>query len=89
MKKVTLTNGLTIILEKKPTQTITIQATVKTGSNNENKKINGISHFMEHMLFEGTKKRPNSRIIVKKLFKVTFFITQYLNTEFIYFSFDD
>jgi len=67
MKKLKLKNGLTVILEKKPVETITTQATVKTGSNNENKKINGISHFIEHMLFEGTKKRANSRIISNEI----------------------
>lgn len=67
MKKLRLKNKLIIILEKKLTQTITIQATVKTGSNSENKKINGISHFIEHMLFEGTKKRKNSRIISNEI----------------------
>ena len=67
MEKLKLNNGLTIILEKKPTETVTIQATVKTGSNNENKQINGISHFIEHMVFEGTKKRANSRIISNEI----------------------
>ncbi len=67
MKKLRLKNNLMVILEKKPTQTITIQATVKTGSDNENKKINGISHFIEHMLFEGTKKRKNSRVISNEI----------------------
>ncbi len=67
MEKLKLKNGLTIIVEKKPIETITIQATVKVGSNNENKKINGISHFIEHMLFEGTKKRPNSQIISNEI----------------------
>ncbi len=67
MKKAKLANGLTLILEKKSTETITIQATVNVGSNNENNRINGISHFIEHMLFEGTKKRPNSRVISNEI----------------------
>lgn len=36
---------------------------VKTGSRYETKKINGISHFWEHMAFKGTKKRPSSLAI--------------------------
>jgi predicted Zn-dependent peptidase len=67
MDKLKLKNNLTIILEKKPTQTITIQATVKTGSNNETEEISGISHFMEHMLFEGTKNRKDSQIISNEI----------------------
>ncbi|MBU0627837.1 MAG: insulinase family protein [Nanoarchaeota archaeon] len=62
-----LKNGFTVVLEKKPTETVTIQASVKTGSNNEDKRINGISHFIEHMLFEGTCKRPNSHIIANEI----------------------
>ncbi len=67
MKKFKLKNGLTIITEKKFTDTITIQAIVKTGSNDENRKNRGISHFIEHMLFEGTKKRADSRIISNEI----------------------
>ncbi len=67
MKKFRLKNGLTLILEKIPTPTVTLQITVKVGSNNENTKINGISHFMEHMLFEGTKSRPDSRAISNEI----------------------
>jgi len=67
MKKLTLKNNLTVILEKKQTETVTIQATVKVGSNNETDKISGISHFIEHMLFEGTKKRPTSLIISNEI----------------------
>ena len=65
--KVKLKNGLTLLLEKKPLDTVTIQATVKVGSNNESLKINGISHFMEHMVFEGTKKRASSLIISNEI----------------------
>ncbi|MFH1332062.1 MAG: pitrilysin family protein, partial [archaeon] len=57
MKKTTLSNGITLITEKRSTKSVTIQVTVKAGSNHENEKIAGISHFIEHMLFEGTKNR--------------------------------
>ncbi|MFH1211193.1 MAG: pitrilysin family protein [archaeon] len=57
MEKTTLKNGITLITEKRSTKSVTIQVMVKAGSNYENEKIAGISHFMEHMLFEGTKNR--------------------------------
>jgi predicted Zn-dependent peptidase len=57
MEKTTLKNGITLITEKRSTKSVTIQVMVKAGSNYENEKIAGISHFMEHMLFEGTKTR--------------------------------
>lgn len=57
MKKTILKNGITLIVEKRKTKSVTIQTVVRVGSNNENERIAGISHFIEHMLFEGTKNR--------------------------------
>ncbi|GBD33822.1 putative zinc protease [bacterium HR34] len=51
-------NGLTLLLvPKKNTLSATVSVFVKTGSEYETKESNGISHFLEHMLFKGTKKR--------------------------------
>ncbi|MBI2672339.1 insulinase family protein, partial [Candidatus Woesearchaeota archaeon] len=63
MKKIKLKNSLSIILEKTNSFSITLGACVKTGSNNETAKIRGISHFIEHMLFEGTKTRTERQIV--------------------------
>jgi predicted Zn-dependent peptidase len=41
----------------------TITIWVKTGSRNETKEIRGISHFLEHMVFKGSKKRPSAKEI--------------------------
>lgn len=70
MQKHTLKNNLTIIFEKRQTKTVAIEITVKTGSNNETKRINGISHFIEHMIFEGTKTRKSSREIANEIEKL-------------------
>lgn len=43
-------------------ETISVGAFVNTGSRNEAKEINGISHFLEHMAFKGTKKRSAKQI---------------------------
>ena len=52
-----LDNGLTVLYEKVPgVKVVSVQCWIKTGSVNENEKISGISHFLEHMLFNGTKK---------------------------------
>lgn len=42
---------------------VTLTIWVKTGSRNEDPKVNGISHFLEHMVFKGSKKRPTARDI--------------------------
>jgi len=40
------------------TSAVTVLVLVKVGSRQETAKINGVSHFIEHMMFKGTKKRP-------------------------------
>ncbi|CAG7602476.1 putative zinc protease [Paenibacillus solanacearum] len=55
MEKHTLNNGLRVVLEKIPTcRSVAFGIWVKTGSRNETALNNGISHFIEHMLFKGT-----------------------------------
>ncbi len=62
-KKHTLPNGLRIVSEKIPyVRSVSIGIWVKTGSRNEDEKNNGISHFIEHMLFKGTEKRSAKEI---------------------------
>ncbi len=61
-------NGLRFIsVPMKGTKTATVLVLVGAGSKYENKKNNGISHFLEHMFFKGTKKRPNTLDITSEL----------------------
>jgi predicted Zn-dependent peptidase len=55
-----LKNGLRVIYVEKESNTVCILANVFTGSNSEDRSNAGISHFIEHMLFEGTEKRKDS-----------------------------
>jgi predicted Zn-dependent peptidase len=58
-QKTLLSNGLRIItVPMKSTQTVTVIIMVGVGSRYENEKEAGISHFLEHMFFKGTEKRP-------------------------------
>jgi len=54
----------------KHTQAITVLVLVGTGSKYESREINGLSHFLEHMFFKGTKKRPTTLKISETLDKV-------------------
>ncbi len=57
-KKEQLDNGLTIIGEINPlVRSMALGFFVRTGSRDETAEISGVSHFLEHMLFKGTKKR--------------------------------
>ena len=70
-KKTVLKNGLRIITAPmKNTKTATVLFLVKAGSKYETKEINGISHFLEHMFFKGTKKRPRTLDISSSLDRV-------------------
>ena len=56
---------ITIPMKENPTTTVLIL--VETGSKYENKENNGISHFLEHMCFKGTSRRPSAFDVTKEL----------------------
>jgi predicted Zn-dependent peptidase len=67
-KKTSLKNGLRVItVPMKDSLTVTALVLVETGSKYETKEINGISHFLEHMCFKGTPKRPTNMMISEEL----------------------
>ena len=67
-KKITLSNGLRVItIPIENANSITVLILVGTGSKYETKDINGISHFLEHMFFKGTTKRPTTLKISETL----------------------
>lgn len=58
-KKIVLENGLRVLTAPmQGTNTVTIFVLCGTGSDHESNEIAGISHFLEHMFFKGTKNRP-------------------------------
>ncbi len=67
-KKITLPSGLRVITV--PTQgnpSVMVLVVVETGSNYETKSQNGLSHFLEHMCFKSTTKRPKASDIAREL----------------------
>ena len=60
----TLSNGIKVLtVPMTSLESVTVTVWVKTGSRNEDRKINGISHFLEHMVFKGSQKRPGAKLI--------------------------
>ncbi len=53
---ITFENGHRLVLAHKASTMINISTWVATGSINENDHNNGVSHFLEHLMFKGTKK---------------------------------
>jgi predicted Zn-dependent peptidase len=67
-KKITLENGLRLItVPMDSANSVTVLILVGTGSKYETKETNGISHFLEHMFFKGTQKRPTTLDISETL----------------------
>ncbi|MGG3572143.1 pitrilysin family protein [Bacillus gobiensis] len=63
IKQYTCNNGVRVVLENNPTvRSVAIGVWIGTGSRYETPDNNGISHFIEHMLFKGTKNRSAREI---------------------------
>jgi predicted Zn-dependent peptidase len=61
-------NGLKAVVSKQlGTKAVTVLVMVKVGSRFENKNLNGIAHFTEHLMFKGTKRRPSTFKISREL----------------------
>jgi predicted Zn-dependent peptidase len=68
VSKKILKNGLRVVtIPMKDNPTATVLVLVEAGSKYEKKEVNGISHFLEHMCFKGTEKRPKAIDISKEL----------------------
>ncbi len=63
VEKTTLENGIQVITEEIPgVHSVSVGVWVEAGSRDERLEENGISHFIEHMLFKGTKRRTPQQI---------------------------
>ncbi len=66
--KTILKNGLRVItVPMKDNPAVTVLVMVEAGSKYETKETNGISHFLEHMVFKGTPRRPKASNISREL----------------------
>lgn len=76
-----LDNGLRVATDAMETvETVTLGAWVETGSRDEPAELNGISHFLEHMVFKGTERRT-ARSIAEEIEAVGGHINAYTSRE--------
>ena len=62
-RKEVLPNGLIVLTEQMPAvRAVSMGIWVRTGSRQESEEENGISHFIEHMVFKGTRNRTAEQI---------------------------
>ncbi|MFA5124556.1 MAG: pitrilysin family protein [Patescibacteria group bacterium] len=67
-KKQTLKNGIRLITAPlHDTQTASLLVLFKVGSRQETPQLRGVSHFIEHMMFKGTDRRPTTLDLSKEL----------------------
>jgi len=63
-----LDNGMRVVTTPVPTaQSVSVNLFVGVGSRGEDRRTNGLSHYMEHMLFKGTPRRPDAALIAEAI----------------------
>lgn len=68
LRKITIANGLRVLFIPRPEAfAATVLVLVQAGSEYETKRANGVSHFLEHMMFKGTFHRPRPGMIAHEL----------------------
>ena len=81
--KTTLKNGLRVItVPMTDNPSVTVLVMVEAGSKYENKETSGLSHFLEHMVFKGTPKRPKAIDISKELDSIGSHYNAFTSQEF-------
>src|SRR5947209_6731564 len=66
--KTVLQNGLRVVSSTLPhTRSVSISIFIGAGSRYESDQLAGVSHFLEHMLFKGTTRRPTAREISEEI----------------------
>lgn len=67
-EKYKLKNKVTVVLVPlSDTKSITTLIMYSVGSRHETEKMSGVSHFIEHLMFKGTKKRKNTLVLTREI----------------------
>lgn len=83
-----LSNGLTVVTIEMPhIHTLEITMLIRAGLRFENEANNGISHFLEHMIFRGNRKYPDSVSLNKEFEKIGREIRASTMTEYTFYGF--
>ena len=78
-----LSNGLRVVTTPIPTtQAVSVSLFVGVGSRSEPRRLNGITHFLEHMVFKGTERRPDAILIAQAIEGAGGTLNAYTNKEF-------
>ncbi len=82
VEKTVLSNGIQVVTEEIPSvHSVSVGVWVETGSRDEREDENGIAHFIEHMLFKGTRRR-SARQMAKEIDAVGGVLNAFTSKEF-------
>jgi predicted Zn-dependent peptidase len=83
IEQTTLANGLRIVTTPMPTtQAVSVNVFVGVGSRSEPQRLNGITHFLEHMVVKGTERRPDAIVIAQEVEGAGGTLNAYTNKEY-------
>ena len=83
IKKSILPNGVRVVTENVGyVQSVSVGIWVATGSRYEDDSHRGISHFLEHMLFKGTERRPTAKHIADEMDAVGGYLNAFTDKEY-------
>lgn len=83
LKESHLANHFTVLkIPSHETKATTVLVLAKVGSRYEKALNNGVSHFIEHLMFKGTNKRPDTHTLSKELDKVGAEYNAYTSKEY-------
>src|ERR1700675_2012390 len=86
VEKETLPNGLVVITEPmEHVHSVSVGVWLRTGSRREPAELNGISHFIEHMLFKGTTRR-SAEDIAREVDRVGGMLDAFTSKEMVCFN---
>lgn len=78
-----LKNGASaIIAERLEAKSVALLVIFRVGSRYEQPQLNGISHFLEHLFFKGTERRPNTLVLTQELDKIGAIFNAFTGKDF-------
>ncbi len=82
-----LKNGLTLVLQQvSEVNSVSVSMGIRAGSRYETRVSAGLAHFLEHMLFEGTKLYPTAKKLAEQIERVGGYSGAYTNREYVIYS---
>lgn len=83
VSRTVLDNGVRVVTESIPTvQSVAIGLWAAAGSRDEEPRLRGISHFLEHMFFKGTERRPSAKHIADEMDALGGYLNAFTDKEY-------